>query len=70
MRPSGSLGRQSVAEARSLIGGYRPGRPDRRPAFEYTPPGDRPGEPGERRPPVDEADGAGADVDVRLGDPG
>ncbi|MEA2932313.1 MAG: aspartyl-tRNA(Asn)/glutamyl-tRNA(Gln) amidotransferase subunit, partial [Actinomycetota bacterium] len=39
MRPSGSLGRQSVAAARALVAGYRPGRPDRRPAYEYTPPG-------------------------------
>ena len=39
MRPAGSLGRQSVAAARALIAGYRPGRPDRRPACDYTPPG-------------------------------
>lgn len=40
MKPTGSLGRQSVAEARALVAGYRPARADRRPAVDYTPPGD------------------------------
>ncbi len=38
MRPSGSLGRQSVAAARELVARYRPARPDRPPAFSYVPP--------------------------------
>jgi aspartyl-tRNA(Asn)/glutamyl-tRNA(Gln) amidotransferase subunit A len=41
LRPSGSIGRQAVAAARALVAGYRPARPDRRPAFEYVPPGRR-----------------------------
>ncbi len=40
MRPTGSLGRQSVETARDFVAGYRPAPADRRPAVEYTPPGD------------------------------
>ena len=38
MRPEGSLGRQSVASAGALAG-WRPDRADRRPAYDYVPPG-------------------------------
>jgi aspartyl-tRNA(Asn)/glutamyl-tRNA(Gln) amidotransferase subunit A len=40
LRPAGSLGRQSVAAARALVAGYRPERADRRPAYDYVPPGE------------------------------
>ncbi len=39
MKPTGSLGHQSVAAARARVAGYRPGRADRRPAYDYVPPG-------------------------------
>jgi aspartyl-tRNA(Asn)/glutamyl-tRNA(Gln) amidotransferase subunit A len=39
LRPTGSLGRQSVAAARELVAGYRPARADGRPAYDYVPPG-------------------------------
>lgn len=39
MKPAGSLGRRSVAEARALVGRWRPARADRGPAFHYSPPG-------------------------------
>ena len=67
MRPAGSLGRQSVAAARALVAGYRPPRPDRRPAFTYTPP-DASGGNGSSPPaPSSSVDGEAGE---RLGDPG